>query len=67
MFSKDHVARFIRSRRLGPEVAEDITKRLDEIADKDGLFSGGRIGEVLGDANLEKKFDEDFERGILSS
>jgi len=69
-FHRDHLTRFLA--KAGQPAAEDakILQRAEtaiaEFSDKDtGMFSGGKLGEVIGNSELVTKFDDMWERGQL--
>jgi|GEM_PF-2866488 hypothetical protein len=69
MFHRDHVTRFLTALDLKPEDAAAIESRTEaaiaQFGDNEGHFSGGRIAEVLGNAELAEKFNEMWESGKL--
>jgi len=66
-FHRDHVARFIAALNFTPEAGKQIMERAEvAIAEysssEEGNFSGGKLGEVLGDPELVSTFDEMWEK-----
>ncbi len=69
-FHKDHVVRFLAAAGLKTEEDTAILQRADAAietySDKDtGMFSGGKLDEVIGNPELVTKFTGMWESGEL--
>lgn len=69
MFHRDHIVRFLKAAELHTERQDAILQRVDNAIAKfnsdEKVFPGGRLGEVLGDAELTDHFNTMWNDGKL--
>jgi hypothetical protein len=69
-YHRDHVKRFLDRVDLASGKSKAIEDRVESAIlhsgdKKHGIFSGGKLPEVLGDPDLELKFYDMWEKGEL--
>jgi hypothetical protein len=69
-FHKNHVVRFLAAAGLGPNQDKAVLERVDDaieaFSNKDkGMFSAGKLDEVIGNPELVTKFNDMWEAGQL--
>lgn len=58
---KASVLKFLEKRKASVETIKDVGKRIDAIADKDGVFGAAALDKVMGHPELARDYEAAWE------
>lgn len=60
-YDRQAVERFLNDRSIDLRVKDAIKRRMDDVCDGRGFFSGGQLDQVMGDNELATAYRQAFE------
>ena len=61
MWYSEGIKVFLREEKVDENIFDEIVRRMEKVADINGLFSGGLLNEVMGDEKLVNDFKMAYE------